>query len=268
MNEAELLFSSVFDCDSLSLYLNKELVLGKDKAEFISSALKRRIKGEPIQYILGKTEFMGFDFKVTPDVLIPRPETEILVETVLKFGAGLRARGSWLNILDIGTGCGNIAISLAKFLPNVKITALDISQEAINIAQNNAVLNNVKEKINFINKDFFDRNHEPCAMSQFDIIVSNPPYIASSQINKLQPEIKYEPRIALDGGGDGLNFYRRLIPDCFSHLEKSGLLIMEIGFNQIEALQNIFQKFQDFEIIEVVKDYNNIERVIVVKRKP
>ncbi len=270
MNEAELLFSSILNCNRLFLYLNKKSLLDKDNAGFVSSVLRRRINGEPIQYILGKTEFMGFEFKVTPDVLIPRPETEILVETVLQFASRLKAQGSGLNILDIGTGSGNIAISLAKFLHNVKITAVDISQEAIEVAQNNAVLNSVGEKINFINKDFFAMCHVPCAMCQFsfDFIVSNPPYIPSEEIDKLQPEIKYEPRIALDGGLGGLDFYRRLIAGSIKYLKKGGLLILEMGFNQNEALKNIFQKFEDFEIIEVVKDYNNIERVIVARRKP
>ena len=259
MNEAELLFSSIFNCNRLSLYLNKKSLLDKDNAGFVSSVLRRRINGEPIQYILGKTEFMGFEFKVTPDVLIPRPETEILVETALKYVSGR-------NILDIGTGSGNIAISLAKLLQNINITAIDISEKAVEIALKNAKLNNVQGKIKFIKNDLFtcDVLGETC----YDIIVSNPPYIPSKEIDKLQPEIKYEPRIALDGGLDGLDFYRCLIAGSIKYLKKGGLLILEMGFNQSEALKNIFQKFEDFEIIEVVKDYNNIERVIVARRKP
>lgn len=263
MNEAELLFSSMLDCDRLSLYLNKKVLLDKEKAEFISSTLKRRIKSEPIQYILGKAEFMGFNFNVTPDVLIPRPETEILVETAVKQIWAFNHQFQSLKILDVGTGSGCIAITLAKLFPNAKIDALDLSEGALGIAKDNAKLHNVD--INFIHSDLFSSDY--LTPMTYNLIISNPPYVSAEDIDKLQPEIKYEPRIALDGGEDGLNFYRRLIPDCSLYLEKNGLLIMEIGFNQIEDLQNIFQKFQDFEIIEVVKDYSNIERVIVVRRK-
>lgn len=259
MNEAELLFSSMLNCDRLSLCLNKGLVLAKEKAEFISSVLKRRIKGEPIQYILGKTEFMGFEFKVARCVLIPRPETEILVETALKYASGR-------NILDMGTGSGCIAISLVKFLPDLELTAVDVSDEALQVAKQNAFLHNAYNRIRFIQSDLFTSNL--LGDARYDTIVSNPPYIISSQIDKLQPEIKYEPRIALDGGLDGLDFYRRLIAGSIKYLKKCGLLILEMGFNQSQALKNIFQKFQDFEIIETVKDHNNIERVIIARRKP
>jgi release factor glutamine methyltransferase len=264
MNEAELLFSSMLNCDRLSLCLNKGLVLDKEKAEFISSVLKRRIKGEPIQYILGKTEFMGLEFKVGPCVLIPRPETEILVETAIRQLSVFRHQFQTLKILDVGTGSGCIAITLAKLFPNAKIDALDLSEGALAVAKDNAQLHNLD--VNFIHSDLFSSNY--LIANTYDLIISNPPYIVSSQIDKLQPEIKYEPRIALDGGEDGLNFYRRLIAGSLSYLKRGGLLIMETGFNQKASLKNIFQKFADFEIIETVKDHNNTDRVIVAGRKP
>jgi len=270
MNEAELLFSSVLNCNRLSLYLNKKSLLDKDSAGFVSSVLKRRISGEPIQYILGKTEFMGFEFKVGPCVLIPRPETEILVETAIRHVtrgqsqcASLPEGDKVSKALDIGTGSGNIAISLAILLPKVKIDALDISESALDVAKDNAKLHNVN--INFIYSDLFSGNN--LTSNTYDLIISNPPYIPTGEIDKLQPEIKYEPKIALDGGIDGLDFYRRLISHSLQYLKKDGLLIMEIGFKQKEALKNIFQKYEDFEIIEVVKDYNNVERVIVARKK-
>jgi release factor glutamine methyltransferase len=232
----------------------------KDKSAWIASVLKRRVRGEPIQYILGKTEFMGLEFKLTKDVLIPRPETEILVETVIKIASGSRPQASGCKIMDIGTGSGNIAISLAKILKNCKIVAIDISQEAINVARGNALLNGVVDKISFINQDFFS----PQPFS-FDFIVSNPPYIPTLEINTLQPEISYEPRIALDGGRDGLDFYRRIIAESPEYLKEGGYLIMEIGFGQKDRIKNIFQKSENFEIIEVVRDYSSIERVIVAK---
>ena len=260
MNEAELLFTEILDCSKFSLYLNRGLRLDRDKSQTISKALKRRILGEPIQYILGKTEFMDWEFKVTPDVFIPRPETEILVETAIDIVQSSEFRVQ--SILDIGTGSGCIAISLAKFLPHADITAIDISEEAISIAQKNAILNNVK--INLLLSDLFS-NYELRTMD-YELIISNPPYIPTSEIKTLQPEIGYEPHIALDGGKDGLDFYRKIIVDSSCYLKEDGFLIMEIGYKQRLAIEDIFQKSQNYRIIDVIKDYNNIERVIVAKR--
>jgi release factor glutamine methyltransferase len=264
MNESELLFSSILNCDRPSLYLNKAQILDKDSYVFVSSVLKRRIKGEPIQYILGKTEFMGFVFKLSPDVLIPRPETEILVEAVIN--KVTKSQGCKVtNIFDIGTGSGCIAISLAKILTGVKITALDFSQKALKVARDNAQLHNVASKIKFICGDLFSGGKFKA--KSYDIIVSNPPYIVSDEIDNLAPEIQYEPRMALDGGKDGLDFYRRIICGSLEYLKNDGLLILEIGFNQGGALKNIFQKHKDFEIIEIIRDYHGIERVVLARKK-
>jgi release factor glutamine methyltransferase len=265
MNETELLFTDVLECGRVELYLNKDKKIDKDKLFFISSALKRRIKGEPIQYILGKTEFMGLEFKVTPDVLIPRQETEILVETAVKYVTKSPSHQvTGLEIMDLGTGSGCIAVSLAKLLDNVEITAVDISSKSIKIAEYNAALNNVSGKIKFINTDLFLGLcvYEP---ARYDIIVTNLPYISSGEIDTLQPEIKYEPRLALDGGSDGLTIYRKLIIEAPVYLKECGLLIMEIGFGQKDKIENIFHRLGKFAIIEVIKDYSGIDRVIVAK---
>ncbi len=263
MIEAELLFTQIFDCDRASLYLDKDRVLDKDKSDLISSVLKRRIAGEPIDYILGKTEFMGLELKVNKDVFIPRPETEILVETVLRMAQGRRYRAQ--AILDLGTGSGCVAISLAKFLSDIKIIATDISSEALEIAQYNTSLNDVDDKIRFISSDLFTQY--AIRNTQYDIIVSNPPYVATAEIKELQSEISYEPRIALDGGRDGLDFYRKIIIQAPGYLRAGGFLIMEIGFNQIGEVKNIFQKYGNFKVLEVIKDYNHIERVVVAQKK-
>lgn len=259
MNEAELLFTEIFDCDRLSLYLKKDSPVGKDRSVFVSSVLKRRISGEPIQYILGRTEFMGLEFKVDSNVLIPRVETEILVETVIRYSRGCQ---TVISILDLGTGSGCIAVSLAKFLPNAKIDAIDISKETLKIAKENARLNEVK--INFSHRDLFAGLES--RVKTYDIIVSNPPYIRVSEIASLQPEVRCEPRIALDGGKDGLDFYRRIINDSTHYLRKGGFLIMELGFGQSNTVKNIFQKYRNFEIMDIVKDYNSIDRVIIAKK--
>ncbi len=264
MDEAEVLFSEILNCDRASLYLKQNLRLNKPEAFKISEALKRRIRGEPIQYILGKTEFMGLEFKVTPDVLIPRPETEVLVEKVIELVT--KARGhktTSLKILDLGTGSGCIAISLAKLLTNVEIDAVDISRRALEVAKFNAALNKVK--IHFIQSNLFPTYYlQP---TTYSLIVSNPPYVAASEIDGLQVEVRREPRIALSAGEDGLDFYRRIIIDSSRYLKKGGYLFLEMGFAQKNKIKNIFQKSKKFQIIEVVRDYNNIDRVIIAKLK-
>lgn len=260
MNEAELLFSEILNCDRLSLYQNKNLSLDRNKSLLLACVLKRRITGEPIQYILGKSEFMGLEFRVDKNVLIPRPETEILVETVINLVHSSRLKVH--SILDMGTGSGCIAVSLAKFIPGLIITAIDISEKAIEVARQNALLNNVK--INFLVSDLFS-NAELRTM-HYELIISNPPYVATEEIKSLQPEIIYEPYIALNGGRDGLDFYRRIADSAFTYLKEGGLLVMEMGFGQNEQIENIFQKSKKFEIISTVKDYNNIDRVITVRK--
>jgi len=255
MNEAELLFTQILDCKRADLYLNRDLPLAKDKMALVSSVLRKRCCGEPLQYILGKTEFMGWEFRVDKSVLIPRPETEILVETAVKIAPQL-------NVLDLGTGSGCIAVSLAKLLPNVKVTATDISLEALETARYNASLNNVE--VRFLQGDLFS-NYD-LRPKAYDLIISNPPYVPTAEIDDLQPEVREEPVIALDGGEDGLDFYRRIINQAPLYLKAGGYLILEMGFGQAEAIREIFKFFVNFEIIEIIKDYSNIDRVIVAKK--
>lgn len=270
MNETELIFCELLKCDRLSLYLNKDALLNKDECAKLSLALKKRAQGIPLQYILGRTEFMGLAFKVTPEVLIPRPETELLVETAIKYVSKCQsAKVPKLNILDLATGSGCIAVSLAKSLPEAKVYASDISAKALEVAKENAALNRVN--IEFIQSDLFSDCRVSLPAGQagilgYGLIISNPPYIPSGEINKLQPEIQYEPRIALDGGSDGLCFFRRIIRESPGYLTGGGLLVMEIGFKQAQSIKDIFQNSPDFEIIEVVKDYSGIERVIVARK--
>lgn len=262
MNEAELLFSRVLDCDRISLYLDKKRKLNKPQSRFIASVLERRIKGEPLQYILGETEFMGLKFKLDPGALIPRPETEILVEKIIQAANSQNRNAANMKILDLGTGSGCIAVSLAKFLPEAKIFASDLSPKALAVAKQNASLNKVK--VEFLLSDLFD--NPKMRLEPFDLIASNPPYVEKGQINKLQPELRFEPLISLNGGKDGLNFYRRIIKQAAGRLKKKGLLIFEIGFNQRSRVENIFQKSKNFKIIEVIRDYNKIDRIITAKR--
>jgi len=259
MHEAELLFTDILKCSRSSLYLNKHLVLNKAQSKAISSVLKKRIYGYPLQYILGKTEFMGLEFKVTPAVLIPRPETEVLVEKIIEI---VHSQQSIVHrILDMGTGSGCIAISLAKILAGIKVEAVDISEEALAVARENARLNGVE--VNFTQSDLF--SSPKLRTERYELIASNPPYVSHPQFSSLQPEIRYEPRRALDGGRDGLDFYRRILSASGGHLNKNGFLVMEIGFDQRQAIENIIRRSGRFTIKETVKDYSGIERIIVAQ---
>lgn len=258
-----MLFTDILNCSRQSLYLDKDMLLDKTKSSLACGVLRRRMRGEPIQYILGKTEFMGLELKVNQDVFIPRPETEILAEKVITLARNLDPGA--MSILDIGTGSGCIAVSLARFIKNAIITAIDISSEALKTAEENARLNSVADKIKFIQSDLF-ASHE-LRFTAYDIIISNPPYIPSGEIKELQPEIQYEPPMALNGGKDGLDFYRRIVDKAHYYLKDGGFLAMEMGFNQKDAIKNILQRSGYFEIIDSIKDYNNIDRVIIAQKR-
>jgi len=257
MNEAELLFTGLLGCSRTSLYTGGRQKLPQDKGSLIAGVLRRRIKGEPLQYILGRTEFMGLDFRVTPDVLIPRPETEILVETVLGHAGKVGAR---LRILDIGTGSGCVAVSLAHYLPRSAVCAVEISAAALQVARGNAYANRCR--VDFLNADLF-----PPGDGKFDIIVSNPPYIPAGELGCLQREVLFEPRQALSGGDDGLYFYRRICAGCAGRLVSSGLLIVEIGYGRAQDVRALISSAPGMKVEDTVKDYAGIERVVVARRR-
>jgi release factor glutamine methyltransferase len=217
----------------------------------------------PLQYIMGRERFFGLDFIINEDVLIPRPETEVLVETALKIINELLNTKNELRILDLCTGCGNIAISLTKNAADCKIVASDISGEALEVAKENARLNGVFENIIFTKSDLF------CDIeSRFDVIVSNPPYIARYEFDMLQKEVLKEPKIALDGGVDGLDFYRRIFTDAPRYLAHGGYCIAEIGFGQLSAVKEIIEDIKEFKLKETRKDQYGIDRVVVAQWTP
>lgn len=260
MNEAELVLSHVLNCDKLSLYLNKANSLTKDESVLISEIFKRRIIGEPLQYILGKTEFMGLEFKVDKRALICRPETEILVESAI---SELKAAGiDCPKIFDLGTGSGCIAISIAKLLPGAIVWAADISEDALQLAAENACLHKVEIKL--LRSDIFsapELNKE-----QFDLIISNPPYVAQAQLSSLAKEISFEPAGALVAGAEGLDFYALIIKPAQAYLKNGGRLAFEVGANQAERVCAMLAK-ENFSDIRTIKDYNNIDRVVMAKKK-
>lgn len=252
--EAEMLLGFLFNCEKLDLYV-KDFIVNKTIEELYDLLARRRLSGEPVQYITGRAEFMGLDFIVTKDVLIPRPETEILVDEIV--GAGFSAP----KILDLCTGSGNIAVSLAKLIPQAEIVATDISEAGLGIAGKNAALHHAGAGIKFYKGNLF--NALMFAKNpKFDIIVCNPPYIKEADFPYLQKEVALEPRIALDGGKDGLDFYRDIAKESRRYLKKGGSILLEIGFGQRKAVEDIFLSYNIFDIYRVIRDFSGIERVI------
>jgi len=259
---AELLLSHALKSKRLDLYLQFERFLTPAELAGFREMVRRRAKFEPVQYITGEQEFMGLTFRVTPAVLIPRPETELLVEAVLKEIQSLKEEGKDVFVLDVGTGSGAIAISLAKLCPDCRITAIDISPEAIEIAAGNARRLEATS-VKFQVQDA--RHFTPEQPDGFDIIVSNPPYVSETEWQQLHPQVKdYEPSRALLAGPEGLDFYREFIPRVPSLLQKTGCLFMEIGFDQRE---NVFILLRQagFNKIEFIQDYQKIERIVKAK---
>lgn len=249
--EAEWLLCAATGLDRVGLYLNFEKPLSDDELARYRAMVTRRGKREPLQHILGSQEFCGLEFEVTPDVLIPRHDTETLVDEAL-----LRMPGA-STVLDIGTGSGCIAVSLAKQLPQASITAVDISGAALTVARRNAERNGVA--IEFLQGSLC----EPVAGRSFDLIVSNPPYIPSRDIEELAPEVRdFDPRGALDGGADGLDIYKILIPAARSRLNPAGWLLVEIGIGQAPDVQQMFRALHGFGEPITASDPGGIVRVV------
>ncbi|GAB6281838.1 MAG: hypothetical protein STSR0008_05800 [Ignavibacterium sp.] len=253
---AELLLADILNYKRLDLYTNFEQPLKENEINKYREYIRQRAHFEPLQYIIGKTEFYGLTFKVNKNVLIPRPETEILVEKILE---ELKIYDE-VNILDIGTGSGNIAIALAKNLLNSKITAIDTFKEAILIAKENSIINKVSDKINFNEVDILKNNFS--FDNKFDLVVSNPPYINFEEYKNLQKEIvDYEPPSSLTDYENGLKFFNVIINKIKNILKPTGKIFFEIGFGQADDVKKILLE-NNFHNIKIYKDYSNIERVI------
>ena len=229
-----------------------------DEKKYFDAILKIR-KGIPLEHITHQKEFMKLNFFVNENVLIPRQDTEILVEEVIKIAQKTNAK----KILDLCTGSGAIAVSLAKYLPETEIAAVDISNEALKIAKKNAISNQVENQITFISSDMFTNLND----EKFDIIVSNPPYIKRNVIENLDEEVKKEPYIALDGGEDGLEFYKKIIKESYQYLKYGGYLCLEIGFDQKIDVIELIENEEKFENTYSKKDLYDNDRVIVTRIK-
>jgi release factor glutamine methyltransferase len=229
------------------------LTVEAEVADNYRAMIARRASREPVAYIVGRKEFFSLDFAVTPAVLIPRPETETLVEAALKF----LATRQHPRILDIGTGSGAIAIAIAANAPGAKIIATDISKEALEVARRNAILNRCADRVDLVAVDLFPHHN-----FHFDLIVSNPPYVAEADLATLAPEIRlHEPGVALVFGQDGLDMYRRIAAESRSHLVSDGVAMVEIGAGQAFAVEALFRR-AGFSNIDAVRDLAGIERVV------
>lgn len=278
--QAELLLAHVLKLQRMKLYLNFERALTEPETNTFRELVKRRAQREPLQHITGSTSFCGLEIAVNRHVLVPRPETELLAELGWSFLSTINSELS--TALDFGTGSGCIAIALAAKTPAAKITALDVSPEALDLAKQNAAKNNVVDRIDFIQSDGFQAlvgRVTPCvpnpetaelrarsdAPYQFDLIISNPPYIPTAEIATLDPEVRdYDPRGALDGGADGLDFYRQLAAEARPFLKPGGKIMLEFGDGQGEPIRKIFEE-QKWIVEAIREDYTQRQRILIAK---
>lgn len=257
--EAKSLFTNLLGKEEVYLITNLEDEILESELEKYKSAIKKRCEHMPFAYIVGFKEFMGLKYMVDENTLIPRPETEGIIEYILN----MYNMNSSLKILEIGVGSGCISVTLAKYLKNAKIIGVDINELAIKKAEENALYHNVGDRVNFIKSDIYENIHD----SNFDIIVSNPPYIASDIIETLEEDVKkYEPVIALDGGKDGMDFYKQIVINSKQYIKKGGEIIFEIGYDQGKKVKDLLQA-NEYKNVKVIKDLSWLDRIVVGEKE-
>ena len=256
--DAEYILAHILGCQRQDLLIYPDRVVKEDEAAQFNVCIERRGRREPLQYITGEVEFRGLLFKVNKDVLIPRPETELLVDEVVKSVTKKDA-----TILDLCTGSGCIAVCIAREIIDSKVYAVDISEGALAAARENAARHGVGERITFLSGDLFGAISSLNLKGMIDVIVSNPPYVSSEEMQELQPEIRdFEPASALYGGKDGLDFYRRIIHDSPYYLAAGGYILMEMGYGQAGRIKELIESENKFINIEITKDMAGIGRTI------
>jgi release factor glutamine methyltransferase len=256
--DADVLLAHVLQCSRAWLYAHPQDRLTAEQTAAYRSLVERRASRQPVAYLLGHKEFFGLDFLVTPDVLIPRPETEQLVELALQLAPAPTAR---LLAADIGTGSGAIAVSLARHLPRARILASDISAAALAVARQNAVRHSVGERVLCVQADLL-----PACAGAFQLIVANLPYLSPADLRRAAPEVTdWEPRLALDGGADGLAVVRRLLARAVISLRTDGALLMEIGADQGTAVLELARRHFPHAAVEIARDLAHLERILVVR---
>lgn len=272
--DCKILYCYMMDIPFSKIILEYQEVLQDRLCDKYFGLIDRRSKGEPVQYIMGSQEFMGLEFIVNENVLIPRQDTETLVEDALEIintgtlrGEDMDVKRKEWDILDLCTGSGAIGVSLARIANKVNVTCSDISEGAIKVAKENAQKHGVAKSVKFEQGDLFKPFSKHFRKQKFDMIISNPPYIKSSIIPTLQKEVcEHEPLSALDGGESGLDFYERIVSGVGSHLRKSGVLLLEIGHDQGEAVSGLLSRNGEFTSIRVLKDLANRDRIVFAKK--
>ena len=255
--DAELLLGHLLQKSRLQLYLSFEMPVFQDALTKFRELIKKRIDHTPVSYLTNHKEFMSLDFYVDPRVLIPRPETELLVETILQH------QKDPCRFVDIGTGCGAIAISSGHHRPDWELIATDFSTEALEVAQQNALTHNCADQLTFLHGDLFEPLQQ-LPHSRFDWIASNPPYVSTDDASTLPLDVrKHEPEIALFAGVDGLDIIRRIVTEAPQFLNPQGKLILEIGHNQGHAVQDLIKSQPAYKRCEAIKDYSGVERVVL-----
>jgi len=260
---AELLLGAVLNAKKIDLYLDRDRILTPQQIEKFNQFIQERIAGKPLQYIIGSTEFFGLEFKLNESVLIPRPETEILVEIIIEHIKDFPQP----KIIDLGTGSGAIAISLAKNLKSCFVLATDISPDALKLAKKNAKKHKVDDQIDFLCGDMFEPLRNKDIEGKINCVVSNPPYVSKEEFEHLSPEIKdYEPIMALRTDEEGTFFHKKIIEGSLAFLEKGGILALEVGLGQATKVADLIRSQKEFENTEMKKDLGGIERIVVTYR--
>lgn len=270
--DSELLLAHVLNKKRIDLYLSFEKVVSEKDLALFKEYIQRRVKREPLQYITGVQEFYGIPIKVTPDVLIPRPETEILVEQALKLLSSdndpASVQSCERTILDLCTGSGAIIAALANELPSAKLVGTDISAKALEVARLNT--EKWKDRVTLLEGNLFEplRSGDPASVRAYDIVTANPPYISEADKDNIQPEVKdFEPKEALFAGEDGLAIIKRIINDSPKFLKPNGYLVMEIGDKQVDDVKYMIANNGSYDKVDAVKDYSGIERIIIINVK-
>ncbi|MHC4282650.1 MAG: peptide chain release factor N(5)-glutamine methyltransferase [Planctomycetota bacterium] len=258
---AELLLSHVLTMERIELYTRFDKTVTKEQLDILHDLVKRAGQHEPICYLTGKTEFYSLQLQVSPDCMIPRPETELLVERAIEF---LRTRTGPLFVCDLCTGCGCIAVAIAKNFTEATIIATDICADALNVAAKNIEKYNLKDRITLLCGDLFEPVVPQLDVEKFDLILCNPPYVSASEFEKLDKSVKdYEPRLALFAGVDGLDVYRRIIDKADRFLRPDGALILEIGYAQGPAIKELLEQTGAFAEVKIEKDFHDNDRIAI-----
>lgn len=264
--KARMLLANILKQSKEYLLIHETEKLNLNDTNKYKEGIKKLAINIPIQYIINKNEFMGLEFYVDENVLIPQPDTEILVEEVIKICKEINSHNEnkKIRILDLCTGSGAIGISLKKYIQNSEITLSDISNKALEIAKKNCINIIGNTEINIIESDLFEKID---VNNKFDIIVSNPPYIETKTIQTLDKEVQKEPKLALDGGEDGLNLYRRIIKKAHNYLSDNGILVLEIGYNQKDKVINLIRTSNMYREVYSKKDLSNNDRIVACKKR-